>query len=70
MVNKPSSVPAGKSEAHRKAEATLPPEQREIFNNLVEEYRNSALVHTGQTWVNYVILADLIAAGWRKIDLK
>lgn len=55
-----------KTKAHLEAEAKLPPELRPPFNDLVEEYKQAAEGHTGQVWVNYKILADLIRSGWRK----
>jgi hypothetical protein len=48
------------------AEASLPENQRATFARLVEDYKASAEAHTGQVWVNYKILADLVRAGWRR----
>lgn len=55
-----------KPDKKAQAESTLPADLRSAFNQLVEDYRSSAEAHTGQVWVNYNILADLVRAGWRK----
>lgn len=55
-----------KTKAHAAAESALPPDLRDPFNILVEDYKTAAEAHTGQKWVNYKILADLIRSGWRK----
>lgn len=46
-------------------EATLPPELREIFRQLVEEYRFLATAKTGRGYVYYEALAELVKGGWR-----
>jgi hypothetical protein len=35
------------------------------FDQHVEDYKISSTVHHGRGYVSYVILADLIKAGWR-----
>ena len=55
-----------KTKAHAAVERELPEDLREPFNVLVAEYKGAAEKHTGQVWVNYNILSDLIHAGWRK----
>ena len=58
-----------KTSKHRSAEELLPPELRDGFNVLVEDYREACRAHVsgGKEFVNYNILADLIRAGWRKV---
>ena len=55
-----------KNDKRTQAEAALPAELREIFNTLVDDYKTAAETYTGQVWVNYNILSDLVRAGWRK----
>ena len=55
-----------KSKIRREAEAALPPELRETFNALVDEYAESCKRHFGQSFGNYKSFADLVRAGWRK----
>ncbi len=49
------------------AETELPPELRSVLQVLVKDYRAAASAHIGQGRVNYGILADLVAHGWRKV---
>jgi hypothetical protein len=55
-----------KTKAHEDVEVQLPTELRPQFNELARDYKEAAEEHTGQVWVNYKILANLIRAGWRK----
>lgn len=45
---------------------TVPEELRQQFEMLVDDYKFSAHVHHGKQFVSYVVLADLIKAGWRR----
>jgi hypothetical protein len=56
-----------KKDKRAEAEATLPVALRGVFSVLVADYMRSAETHTGQVWVNYNILADLVRVGWRKV---
>ena len=56
-----------KTKAHIEAEAKMPPELRATFNEIVQDYKNAAESRTGQIWVNYNILGDLVRDGWRKV---
>jgi hypothetical protein len=55
-----------KDDKRKAAEATLPAELHGTFNALSEDYKVAAETYTGQVWVNYNILADLVRGGWRK----
>lgn len=48
------------------ARSSLREELREVFDLLVEDYRFSAHVRHGKRFVSYVVLADLVKAGWRR----
>ena len=56
------------SEKRVQAEATLPVELHEVFDQLIADYQSSAEQHVGKVWVNYKILADLVREGWRKVS--
>lgn len=55
-----------RTEKHEEARNTLSEELKPIFNQLVEDYKFSSTVHHGRGYVSYVILADLVKAGWRR----
>lgn len=46
--------------------AALSLEQRAAFDELIEWYRFSQVSRGNHPFVNYIILADLIRAGWRR----
>jgi hypothetical protein len=43
----------------------VPPELRNVFDELVEDYKLFGKRHYGTTLVSYEIIADLILNGWR-----
>lgn len=59
---KPASV---MTEKHAEARNALPEELLASFDALVEDYKFYASVHYGTRLVSYLILADLVRAGWR-----
>ena len=65
MSTDPSTGPQTLTEKHREARETLPDELKPVFDALVEEYKFFASVHYGSRLVSYIILADLVRAGWR-----
>jgi hypothetical protein len=46
----------------------IPAELREEFDRLVEDYRYSSAIRYHQPFVSYIVLADLIRAGWRRTE--
>ena len=54
-----------RSEKHEKARNSLPSELRPVFDDLVAEYRYAATMCHGSPFVSYVVLADIVRAGWR-----
>jgi len=44
---------------------SLPEELRGVYEELVEDYRFSCIKKTGKSFVNYLVLAELIRVGWR-----
>ena len=50
---------------HEEARNSLPDELKPIFDQLVAEYKFAAAMRHGAPYVSYIVLADLIKAGWR-----
>jgi hypothetical protein len=44
----------------------LPEELWRVFDDLVLQYRYSALMHYSRPFVSYRILSDIVMAGWRR----
>lgn len=47
---------------------TLSESEREIFEQLVREVGDWSIYFYGSKFISYVILAELVRAGWRKHD--
>ena len=54
-----------RSEKHEYARKTLPAELRPEFDQFVEDYRFGATLHHGSPFVSYIVLAEMVKAGWR-----
>jgi len=50
----------------REAQATLPPELRDMLRTFAEEYLAASEMHVGKAFVSYKILAELLRNGWRQ----
>jgi len=55
-----------RTEKHEEARNTLPEELKPIFDELVEDYRFAVHLRYGKRFVSYIVLADLVKAGWRR----
>jgi hypothetical protein len=44
---------------------TLPDNLKSIFDALVADYKYAATMRHGRPYISYIVLADLIRAGWR-----
>jgi hypothetical protein len=53
------------TQKQKEARDSLPPELLSVFDDLVAEYQFFAMKHHGSPFVSYIVLADLIRAGWR-----
>ena len=56
---------SARSEKHEHARNSLPEELRPIFDDFVADYKFNATKHHGAPFVSYVVLADMVRAGWR-----
>ena len=54
-----------RSEKHEFARNSLPVELRPVFDEFVEDYRFGATMHHGSPFVSYIVLAEMVKAGWR-----
>jgi hypothetical protein len=54
-----------RSEKHEAARASLPEELCPIFDQFVEDYKFAGTIHHGSPFVSYIILAEMVKAGWR-----
>lgn len=50
---------------HDEARNSLPDELKPIFDQLVAEYKYAAAMRHGAPYVSYIVLADIVRAGWR-----
>ncbi len=54
-----------RSEKHEAARSSLPDELRPIFDQFVDDYKFAGTVHHGSPFISYIILAEMVKAGWR-----
>jgi len=54
-----------RSPKHEQARDSLPVELRCVFDQFVEDYKFAGFIHHGSPFVSYVILAEMVKAGWR-----
>lgn len=55
-----------RSDKYESVRNILPKEFVPYFDQLVEDYKFSSTVHHDRGYVSYIILADLVKAGWRR----
>ena len=54
-----------KSEKYIEALNSLSDELKPIFEEFVSDYRYAATARHGKPYVSYIVLADMVRAGWR-----
>jgi len=54
-----------RSEKHEQARNSLPEELRPVFDAFVDDYKFAGTIHHGSPFVSYIILAEMVKAGWR-----
>ena len=54
-----------RSEKHEHARKSLPEELRPVFDDFVADYKFAGTIHHGSPFVSYIILAEMVKAGWR-----
>lgn len=53
------------SEKQIEARNSLPDELKPIFDDFVADYKYAATLRYGRPYISYIVLADMIRAGWR-----
>ena len=56
-----------KSEKQLEARNSLPDELKPVFDEFVSHYKYAATIRHGRPYVSYVVIADMVRAGWRTI---
>jgi len=46
---------------------SLPKELRREFDRIVEDYKFAATLRYNRPFVSYIVLADIIRTGWRRV---
>ena len=54
-----------RSEKYKIARDSLPSELRAVFDDFVADYRFAGTKHHGSPFVSYIVLAEMVKAGWR-----
>jgi hypothetical protein len=54
-----------RSEKHELARNSLPDDLKPVFDDIVTDYRFAATMHHGSPFVSYIVLAEMVKAGWR-----
>jgi len=54
-----------RTEKHEFARNTLPEDLWPVFDEFVEHYKFAASLHHGSPFVSYIVLAEMVKAGWR-----
>ena len=54
-----------RTEKHEQARNSLPDELRPVFDDFVADYRFAATKVHGSPFVSYLVLAEMVRAGWR-----
>jgi hypothetical protein len=54
-----------RSEKYEQARSSLPEELMEVFDSFVADYKFAGTIHHGSPFVSYIILAEMVMAGWR-----
>ncbi len=53
------------SEKQTEARDGLPDELKPIFDDFVAGYKYAATLRHGRPYISYIVLADMVRAGWR-----
>jgi len=54
------------SEKYVEAINTLPKSLHPVFKDMVDDYRYTATLRYNKPFVSYIVLADMVKAGWRR----
>jgi len=54
------------SEKEQEARRTLPDELKPVFDAFVTDYKYAGTLRHGKPYISYIVLADMVRAGWRR----
>ena len=55
-----------RTKKYQQVRHSLPDELQPIFDTLVEDYKFATSRRYGQSFVAYIVFADLVRVGWRR----
>jgi len=58
-------MPENQSEKQIKARNSLPEKLKSVFDDFVSDYEYAATLRHGKPYISYIVLADMVKAGWR-----
>lgn len=58
-------MPEKPSEKQSETRDSLPDELKPIFDDFVAGYKYAATLRHGRPYISYIVLADMVRAGWR-----
>ena len=53
------------SEKQKEARDSLPEELKPFVDDFVADYKYAATLRHGKPYISYIVLADMVRAGWR-----
>lgn len=56
-----------RSMKEEEARHTLPNELKPVFDDFVADYKYVATMRHGRPYISYIVLADMVRAGWRRL---
>ena len=59
-----------RTEKHEQARSSLPDELLPVFDTFVSDYKFYATKHHGSPFVSYIVLAEMVKAGWRLTEQR
>ena len=54
------------SEKQIEARISLPEKLKPVFDDFVADYKFAATLRHGKPYISYIVLADMVKAGWRR----
>ena len=54
------------SEKQIQTRNSLPEELKPVFDDFVAYYKYAATLRHGRPYISYIVLADMVRAGWRR----
>jgi hypothetical protein len=55
------------TDKEQEARRGLPNELKPVFDEFVADYKYAATLRHGKPYVSYIVLADMVRAGWRRM---